>query len=301
MVGITDVRKSLMERSSDGSGGFDGVKIPFLSLVNGKTNLLFLSDLDIHESDIPPVTFYHYYKPAKGYTVNGKEVWEIAYKPGDTLEPNYVASKKKEGKEPNPSYFPYKGFAYVVNLTALKAVQLFLERGGDENTNVDVKSNPIISSKDFGKDPEEAKAAKGYLKQYQAFLKNVKKNEENEVPEFHGIYIYNFNVSITRGIGDFIDTLESDGYEISEVHMPEWVFTLSKGGEGLQTEYSFSINYPVEELSEDLVAPTYKFLDENEALSDFSGLIDRKRYKTDDDELDEEFKVSTMADEAEEW
>jgi hypothetical protein len=307
MAGITAVRKSITEKASGGGeSSFDGVKIPFLKLAHGKTKILFLSELDVNsDGTVPPVTFYHYYKPPQGYTINGKPVYEVAWQDGDEFLPEFIAQKEEEGKNINPAYFPYKGFAYVINLTALKAVKLFLGRGGNSETPASKLEgkDALITSKDFGGrvNADEAMAAREYIKQYQKVLKMAEENEV-ELPEYHGIFIYNFNVSITKDIAKFIDTLEADGEEFTDIKLTDWVFDLTKEGEGFDTEYALSINSPADEIPQDDINTPRKFLENNDELSDFSGLIDRKRYKTDDEELEEDFKVSAVAEkEAGEW
>jgi hypothetical protein len=310
MPGITDVLRAVDERNASDNiikKNFDGVKIPFLSVAHGKTQLQFLSDLDIREEALyPHVEFYKYYRPAVPIDKGSYKIYEVAYSQGDAYEPSFVAHKVKEGKKINPDYFPYKGFAYIINLTALKAINIFLERGGDENTNLE--KTPLIKSTDFGKtkDVNQAAAGREYIAQYQKIIKSAKaaqkEDDSVQIPTANGIYIYNFNTTVTNSIHHYIKTLLADGEDFSDLSLRDWVFSLTKEGQGLNTSYTLTMDYPKEEIEHVLVSPTYEFLDGTEPLSDFGNLVDRKRYKTDEGR-EEDYKVSNVAkeDEDDKW
>lgn len=309
-VSIAEVRKSFEERPAGGSSNFDGVRIDFIKLPEGKTRLLFLSDLEWVEdnplgleNNVPHARFYRYYKPAPNGTYNNKPaymqndrpVFEFVYNEEDPFEPGFVKERQENNKSLNPDYFPIKGLAYILNLTALKAVSIYLEKGS-------------VTLKDFNRNPDETKAAKDYIKQYELAKKNHaelrqrllnNKDEPKDIGDFvwHGIYIYNFGVSISKEISNFIETLEADGIDQEEIRLGEYVFALGKSGEGIETRYSFTVDFPSDEIDPDLVAPAIGFLANNDELSDFENLIDRKRFKGDDDDLEEEYKVSNVVEE----
>lgn len=292
----------LKEASAERSGGsnFTGTRVPFFTVAPGKTRLLFLSDLEDENSDVPDVKLYRYY-PVPGndpITLNGAKTYEIAYENGDEIHELFKASKRREGKEVKPEYFATKGFAYVINLTGLKAVNFYLQ------------NNKLPTRSDFDGDINEAKAAKGYIENYknlkkkhEEYRKNVLEGDsDKEDPgDFHysGVFMYNFPVTITKHISSFVQALIDDGVDAEDISLKEYVFTLSKEGTGKQTSYAFSPDFPASEVDSELLETPLEFVENNE-LSDFDGLVNRKRNKSEDEELEEEYKVSNVADEDEE-
>jgi hypothetical protein len=282
-MSILETLNMIGEATAEKKGsGFSGVRIPFLTVAEGKTELLFLSDLEDPEGQVPDVRFYRSY-PVRGsggsaVEVNGTKTYDIAYVDGDPLHEVYLKAKEKEGKTPNPQYFSLKGFAYVANLTGIKGVRFFQE------------NNRAPSKKDGWKDINEIKAAKVYIQQYQDALERynayrdeqVKKGEEDPGEfTYHGVFIYNFPVTITKGIHEYASTLIEEGYDVNEVSLREYYFTLIKSGSGQNTTYVLSIEDEASTLDEDLVGPLNTFVESNE-LSDFEGLVERKRVKSDD-------------------
>ncbi len=282
-----------MEKPKSNGNKFAGERIPFLTIPVGKTRLHPISDLhDDENQTVPPVKMYRYYRLPEPVALQDQRYksFEVAWEKGDEFEPGYVEAQKNANKKINPDNFPWKGFMYVENLTALKAVQLHLE-------------GKNITSKEFSRDPHEAAAAKAYVQQY---LKSKEehenrreellndKDEPKDIGEFnyHGIFIYNFPVTITRKLAAFVRDFVEEGESPDDIHLTDYVFALTKEGEGKNTSYGFSIDYHISDLDESIVAPAREFLESKE-LSDFKGLLDRKRYKT--DELEEEVKISTMS------
>jgi len=287
------LEKATAERESTG-GNFSGVYIPFLKVAPGKTNLLFLSDME-DSDEAPKVRFYRAY-PTGEIVLNGTKTYEVAYENGDPYHPVAVAQKKKDGKELNPEYFSTKGFAYVVNLTGLQAVQFYLENG---------KKPTKKEIKDIG----ELQAAKVYIDQYvEAKQRHETKREEllerDENPieigdyVYHGIFIYNFGATITKAIYGYIQNLREDDVDWEDISLGEYVFSLLKQGEKKNTSYSLSPSYEAEDIPDELL-DTYKgFLaEQEEGLSDFENLIDRRRNKPEgsDDDLPEEYRVTNTA------
>lgn len=316
-MSFADFRASFEDKPrSSGGGNFTGVRIPFFSVPEGKSRVRFLSDLPIHEvtGKVPNMELYRYYKPEPNGKYNGKPAYilpngkpsyEFAYHEDDEIEPGYVAKRKADKKRVDPARFPYKGFAYVQNLTGLKVVRAYLAHLAEGKPAGEFK----VTSTLFGRDVNEAAAGRAFFAEYKKAVKDHEekreellndKDDPKDIGEFvyHGIYIYNFNLTVAKQLNITLKTLEADGYEEDEIHLPEWVFALTKSGTGMDTEYGFTLDFPADELDDELLQPTYDFLEGlEEGLSTFEGLIDRKRFK-DPEELEEEHKVSNLSKDA---
>lgn len=278
-----DTVKSLDRPKGGNTQKFQGERIPFIKVVTGKTRLHPISDLhDDVDAAVPAVKLYRYYRPNPPIKLQDQTYpsYEIVYDERDDFEPKFVEDQKKAGKRINPDGFPVKGFMYVENLTALKAWKLH-------------NAGKAITSKEFDRNPNEAVAAKAYVEQILEAKKAFEESDYTEGDyEYSGIHIYNFPVSITREISSFVRFLEEEGEDPEDIHLTDYVFALTKEGEGKETKYGFSIDYHIDELDKTLVAVSRKFAEEKE-LSDFEGLLERKRFK-DPDELEEEVKISNV-------
>ncbi len=288
---ISDLQEATAERTS---GGFSGTRIPFMKVPKGKTRLLFLSDLESEDST-PDIRFYNYYPiPGRnGIELNGSITYEVYHKAGDPILDIFTQAKAKEGKKVNPQNFAKKGFAYVVNLTFLKAVNFYLERG----------KKP--TSKEFGGDLTETTAAKAYIDQYDKLLEKHEEYRKSQIEAgeddpgdfvLHGIFMYNFPFSITKAIATHIENLMNDEVEPEDISLREHVFALNKDGEGMNTSYSFTPDFPAEDVDPALTAPAERFVESNE-LSDFEGLLERRRNKPEDEDLEAEYRVSNVPNE----
>lgn len=288
---ISDILAFKNRDNSKGGQRFTGERIPFLTVPEGKTRLHPISDLPGDEDGkVPDVKFYRYYRLPSPVNLQGQhyESYEVAYDSRDDFEPGYLKYMQKEKKKVNPKNFPWKGFMYVRNLTALKAVDLFV-------------NGETLNAKAFGRDVNELKAAKAYVEQYKKAKEDHDtrreellndKEDPKDIGEFvyHGIFIYNFPVTITRNIAQFIEDMNEEG---EEPRLTEYVFALTKEGKGKDTSYGFTIDYHVDDVDSDLVQVSVDYVESKE-LSNFDGLLDRKRFK-DADELEEEVKISNMS------